>query len=149
MGQCLANGSQRGGGVDCCRETGGRGKSTKERETGVNPGITQRTMSRMLKLDHTSITCVIKGSVMLLSYTVRIHIALFIQYLACSNRPVAATNFAFVTEKQHSKQSCLTPVYCCTPVNACWRVSAAVGLWVEYGGRPLVYIASTAGCPLG
>lgn len=40
------------------------------------------------------------------------------------------------------------PVYCWTPVNACWSVSAAVGLWVEYDGRPLVYIAST-GWPLG
>lgn len=40
------------------------------------------------------------------------------------------------------------PVYCWTPVKACCSVSAAVGLWVEYGGRPLVYTAST-GCPLG
>lgn len=40
------------------------------------------------------------------------------------------------------------PVYCWTPVKACWSVSAAVGLWVEYDGRPLVYMAST-GWPLG
>lgn len=77
LGQCLANGSQCGGWVDRCRELV-RGRETGEikstRERSVKMGIPQRMVSRMLKVDHTSITCVIKGSLMLcskaMSYTI-------------------------------------------------------------------------------